>query len=410
MIVRPNICLVVPDDAWARDAYRFAGAPSPARLSFLEMMVEDGILLERYYTQPACSTTRASILTGLFPGRTGLGEVVDDDDQFVLSYSHRSIFVEAAAAGYWTSLCGKHHITSRLAPGWRTDATDRGAGRWRGSVGNLLAPDDYYNWMGLEDGVEVWQSVYSTSQIFEWAAEDISAAPEPWFVVVSPHAAHEPFHVPPTGSYATPPVDPAGQWRAALEATDKAIALLWSSMDAGVRERTLWLVASDNGSPVDVTSAPHGQRKGSVGEGGIRNQLVAWHSDLPGGVRLPNLVTCSDLYATIQDACGAGGPRPQDSVSFWGALQGSGDPGRPWVYAQKHRPNGGPPYTVRQRAALDGRWKVQLRQKEGQAEVETMYDLAVDPWNDGPELDLDNLNSEQQNARQFLLGVIAASS
>ena len=39
--------------------------------TWINLIVSEGVILDNYYVQPICSPTRAALLTGMYPIRTG---------------------------------------------------------------------------------------------------------------------------------------------------------------------------------------------------------------------------------------------------------------------------------------------------------------------------------------------------
>ena len=58
---RPNIVLIIADDmGWGDVAYNGSEIHTPN----LDRLAESGVRLDRFYATPACSSTRASLMTG----------------------------------------------------------------------------------------------------------------------------------------------------------------------------------------------------------------------------------------------------------------------------------------------------------------------------------------------------------
>lgn len=67
---RPNVILIVADDMGYGDFGVFND--SPARTPHLDALVGEGVCLTQHYAgSPACSPSRAALLTGRYPHRTG---------------------------------------------------------------------------------------------------------------------------------------------------------------------------------------------------------------------------------------------------------------------------------------------------------------------------------------------------
>ena len=101
---RPNIVLVMADDqGWGETGYN--GHPY-LKTPVLDEMAAAGLRFDRFYSAaPNCSPTRASILTGRHPNRSGV---------FALNHSTRPEEISIArilrSAGYRTGHFGKWHV------------------------------------------------------------------------------------------------------------------------------------------------------------------------------------------------------------------------------------------------------------------------------------------------------------
>ena len=65
----PNILVLVADDF----GYNDVSWNNPEMFTpELEKLARDGVILDTFYSQPRCSPSRASLLTGLYPFRMGI--------------------------------------------------------------------------------------------------------------------------------------------------------------------------------------------------------------------------------------------------------------------------------------------------------------------------------------------------
>ena len=71
---RPHIVFIVADDLGYADV-GFMGAKE-IRTPHLDQLAKGGAILDSFYVQPVCSPTRATLMSGRYPTRTGVYTVV----------------------------------------------------------------------------------------------------------------------------------------------------------------------------------------------------------------------------------------------------------------------------------------------------------------------------------------------
>ena len=110
----PNIILIMADDLGAETIGCYGNtAYSTPRL---DQMANEGARFENAFSTPVCTPTRAMILTGLHPNRTGFLERLDsplDTDSTNRLPVHLTTFAQVLqSAGYATAIAGKWHLGS----------------------------------------------------------------------------------------------------------------------------------------------------------------------------------------------------------------------------------------------------------------------------------------------------------
>src|ERR1700756_490993 len=112
----PNFVVILCDDLGYGDVSPYGGKiPTPN----IAKMAREGVVLTDYYA-PAnlCSPSRAGLLTGRYPVRTGLGfEVIMQGDDRGLPLSEVTIANALKPSGYATGLFGKWHL-GHLGESW----------------------------------------------------------------------------------------------------------------------------------------------------------------------------------------------------------------------------------------------------------------------------------------------------
>ena len=107
---RPNVIVFFLDDSGYGD---FAHNGNPTiRTPNISKLAHDGINFTQFYvTSPACSASRYSLLTGRYPGRSGLGLwVIGPGAQRHLHPQEITIAEGLKSRGYQTGIFGKWHL------------------------------------------------------------------------------------------------------------------------------------------------------------------------------------------------------------------------------------------------------------------------------------------------------------
>ena len=108
---RPNIILIMADDMGYSDIGSYGGEISTPNL---DRLAAEGIRFKEFYNNSICAPTRASLITGQYPHRAGVGYF--DVDLGLPAYQgflnkESLTFGEVLRhAGYSTLLSGKWHV------------------------------------------------------------------------------------------------------------------------------------------------------------------------------------------------------------------------------------------------------------------------------------------------------------
>ena len=110
---QPNILLIMADDlgAEALPCYGNTAFTTPN----LDKLAQEGARFDNAYASPVCTPTRAMILTGLYPNRTGILERMDSpairESPTNRLPAHFKTFGNLfQSAGYATAIAGKWHL------------------------------------------------------------------------------------------------------------------------------------------------------------------------------------------------------------------------------------------------------------------------------------------------------------
>jgi arylsulfatase A len=363
---KPNVVFILADDMGYGDFSAFNGGLS--RTPVLDALLAESLCLTQQYTaSPVCNPSRACLMTGRYPHRTGSVDTLEWDGLERLALRETTLADAFKHAGYATGLVGKWHLGAfdpRYHPNRR--GFDE-AVCFRGGM------HDYYNWrIEYNQRVARGDGRYLTDVWGEEAVQFIERHQnEPFFLHVTFNAPHTPLEAP---AEEIQPFRESGQFNtgvsliyAMIRRMDRAVGRILETLDRlDLRENTIVLFTSDNGpqfggeGDLDLTrfNCNFNGAKCLVYEGGIRvPMLVRWPAGLPGGRRLDAMVHFSDWFPTLLSLAGIQPPphRPLDGLDISPLLRGENGrviTKRFWQW-NRYTP------TVTSNAAVrDGDWKL----------------------------------------------------
>ena len=127
----PNFVILIADDLGWRDiGYHQSEIHTPN----LDRLARDSVRLERYYVYPACSPTRAGLLTGRNPSRFGIEAPIAGRSEETLPDGTMTLARALKTRGYTSTLVGKWHLGLRPETGPRRFGFDRSYGYFHGQI------------------------------------------------------------------------------------------------------------------------------------------------------------------------------------------------------------------------------------------------------------------------------------
>ncbi|MCR9245873.1 MAG: sulfatase-like hydrolase/transferase [bacterium] len=410
----PNVLFVIGDDIGV-DSVGSYGHPNAAPTPNLDALAAQGVRFTNAHVCPACSPTRAALLTGRHGFRTGIGApVAGQADGLAAS---EVVLPEILPANVTSALIGKWHLGADLGA---NTPTAEGFDVFTGILGGTVP--SYYRWPRVRNGNTRLQTTYVTTALVDEAIAFIGGTTAPWFLMLSFNAPHDPYEAPPAGLHSQnltgldPQITPIPFYHAMIEAMDAEFGRLLANIPPATLANTTILFLGDNGTARPVTQAPFDPQrsKGSVYQGGVRVPLLAAGHGVAGGGRVePGLVSAVDFFHTVAALQGvdarAAVPAtvPLDGVDFGTLLAGGGQPGvRPTVYSQAF--TGTAPMTDNGDAEVvrDERFEL-LRFQTRNGVREELYDLLNDPW-EATDLLQQPLTATAENAYRTLSRELAA--
>ncbi len=354
-----NVLLLLLDDVGLDKVSVYPHHPAPPATPRMDALAAEGVRFDNAYALPLCSPTRAALMTGRYPSRTGVGALIPSQvpEDFFATEDMLPQMLKRSAVPYATSMTGKWHL-SNIAD---VEHPSRSGFDWHGGSMNnpkyAVNPSPqglgYLNWEKNTNGVLAFSDTYMTTDTVDDAIDQLQTLPEPWLLYVPFNAAHEPWHSP---DPALSGIDPAtltstiDQMDAMVQALDTEMGRLLDAMTEAQRANTTIILMGDNGTQGPVMRPPSqpGRGKSTLYEGGIRVPLivVAPWVDAPGRVS-DALVHVVDVFPTaaalagvsLDDGIHRDGlswlPLIADVTYAWP---------REYLFAEKQNPNGPDPY------------------------------------------------------------------
>lgn len=331
---RPNVVLIMADDLGDEiiGAYGGESFDTPN----VDALAREGTRFTHAFSTPACSPSRATMLTGRYlfryehewghlpPSEVTFGNVMRD-------------------AGYATAAAGKWQMgllkDDPLQP--------RKEGFNRYSFWAWHEGPRYYDPLIWQDGILIDDAVdhrYGPDVYTDFLVDHIERNKEEhqrffaFFSLTLPHLAKT------DGPYEEPP-GPDGDHQTYSELVtqmDRIVGRIVESLERfGLRERTLILFTGDNGTPEHVSATMNGRKvvggKGQLTNAGTHVPLIAsWPGHVPSDRVSDALIDFTDFLPTFADLAGISVPQDRtiDGTSFVPQLLGREESHRSWVYTE----------------------------------------------------------------------------
>ena len=415
---RPNLVFILADDLGWSDTTLF-GTTRFYETPNIQRLARRGLLFTHAYTaHPLCSPTRASIMTGLAPARTGFVGAAGHLAHAVLKQTlppqgpaHRKMRIPGSvsrldpryttlaetirAAGYVTGHFGKWHLGrdpySPLQHGFDVDVP-----HWwgPGPAGSYVAPWKFPDALDFDPAMpreHIEDRMANEAVAFMEKHKD-----RPFFLNYWAFSVHGPWDGKKSlaEKYArkADPQDPQRLpvYGAMVESLDDAVGRLLDTLDRlELTEKTIVVFFSDNGgnmySQVDgitVTSnSPLRGGKATIYDGGTRVPcVVAWPGKTNPGSTTDALLTSTDWYPTLLEMMSIAKPAGLafDGVSQVPALLGKPGPRESMVcFVPSYFPR---PGTIPSTYIRRGDWKLIRYHGDGPRHADRLelYNIADD--------------------------------
>jgi arylsulfatase A-like enzyme len=344
---RPNLVLILIDDLGYGDI-----GPFGSKLNHtpnLDRMAAEGMKLSSFYCAPVCTPSRASFMTGCYPKRVSLPNVLFPASAVGISAEEHTLPELLKARGYATMCVGKWHLGDQPEflparhgfdhyfglpysndmggnwdgkPGAEPAPPKRAGGRATSSSGKrpplpLLRDETVVETVSPEGQDRL------TERYTQAAVRLIQKHKDRPFFLYLPHTAvHAPHH--PGAAFRGKSKNGIyGDW---VEEVDSSVGRVLDTLRTlKLAERTLVFFTSDNGGTKIASNGPLRGYKGSTFEGGMREPTLAWWpGKIPAGSVGDAVAANIDILPTFVELAGGTVPadRKLDGLDIWPLLSG----------------------------------------------------------------------------------------
>lgn len=347
----PNIVLILADDLGWGDlgvqGSRVIESPN------LDALAQQGVRLTDFYASaPVCTPSRAGLLTGRYPPRTGLASVLSAAGDSVARTAMRRLAIGAGRLGT-TDMIGGGSVVKGLPLSEITIAealkvrgySTAAVGKWH--LGDFTHYPEYhptrhgfdhffgYNVANDDWPVALWRDdrelvadvgIEQSPHTREFTEEAVAWIRKwrdrPFFLYLAHKDPHQPFY--PSPDFAGKSA--AGPYGDAVAEFDWSVGeVLAALQESGIAEQTLVIVTSDNGPWYEGSPGGLRGRKGQSYEGGFRVPFIAaWPGRLPAGTVSSLPAMNIDLFPTLLAIAGLAPPsdRVIDGIDILPRLAG----------------------------------------------------------------------------------------
>jgi arylsulfatase A-like enzyme len=404
---QPNVLLIYVDDLGYGDLGSY-GHPV-IKTPNIDALARDGMTFTNYYAPSAlCSPSRAGVLTGRAPYRTGIKSWIPENSGVFLRDEEITLAEVLTAEGYATALIGKWHLNSDLGSEDEPQPTDQGFDYFYGhnafQIPTNKNPTNIYRDRQLLPQQEGFTAQLYVDEAINWLEHQDNG--QPFFLFLSMAEPHTPIENPREynelySEYTNGPVVPIpsglpevpvekltprgpGEYYANIGYMDAQLGRLLQWLDhRNLADDTIVVFTSDNG-PVTSSwlswyeinaygsTGGYRGRKHFLHEGGIKvPAIVRYPGIVEPGSMSDDLVVGTDLFVTLAHLGGGTVPddRPIDGIDVRTVLSG-GELGARTVFWALDS------VSDLEFAVRKGDWKLLIDHEGNPREL---YDLAVDP-------------------------------
>ena len=392
-VSKPNIVLIVADDlGWHDVGYHDSEISTPN----IDKLFNEGIELNKFYTYPTCSPTRASLLTGMYANRFGIEKPIAMNSKQVLPLDVVSLPKLFKENGYATAIMGKWHLGLRLENSPLHYGFDYAYGYLHGQI------DQYSH--RYKNGDRSWYRMNKFIDEKGHATDLITKEAKKYIVELRDKSKPFFIHI----AYSVPhyPLQEKDKWvepykKSIKEKSRRLFAASVTHMDFEIgqiiktlkeeklRENTIIIFISDNGGqkswtpkfeydlkygpyPILGDNSPLRGYKTMVYEGGIRVPGIINWKDKLSPKKIDQILNITDIFPTLAAAVGIKIPNDLllDGNNMWEVISNNAEYGERGIYLQ----------TNSHIAYIKNNWKLIHNAASPDSAEDELYNIKDDPY------------------------------
>jgi len=328
---KPNVVILFCDDVGYADVGVFGakGYKTPN----IDRMAAEGVKFTDFYAAaPSCTPSRAALMTGCYPQRVSLPNVIGPSAKIGISDQEQTIAETLKPLGYATACYGKWHLgdNPKFLP------TRHGFDDYFGlPYSNDMWPkhptSTNYPDLPLIEGERILEYNPDQTQLTTWYTERAVRFIEknknqPFFLYLPHSMAHVPLFV----SDKFKGKSERGLYGDVMMEIDWSVGQILSTLKRlGIDKKTLVIFSSDNGPWLSYgehagLAEPLREGKGTTFDGGQREStIMRWPGKIPAGTVCHEPASTMDILPTLAGLAGAKLPAHHiDGKDIWALMSG----------------------------------------------------------------------------------------
>ncbi len=318
---KPNVLILFTDDQGTLDANCYGS--TDLQTPNIDRLAKQGIRFTQAYAHALCCPSRAGLMTGRHPQRSGVNNWTQGDrngsDKRNTNMAAEELTIAEIlkAEGYDTALFGKWHLGAKQGHGPLEQGFDRFFGHYAGFIDNyrhcFLHGNGYHDLQ--DDGKEIFRKdEYYPDLLVGQVLKYLEHPREkPFLMMVSFNLPHYPEQ--PTSKFADAYSDlpmPRQSYARVVSSVDDHIGQIIAKLESiSERDDTIIIFMSDNGHSTEegsristenhISGYPKGHYYSAHGGGGNTGKWIGHKGNFfEGGIRVPAIISFPKALPTTE--------------------------------------------------------------------------------------------------------------